>query len=175
MTNRLKLGLVLGSLALAHAAAQTLDEYQVKAAFVCNFANFVEWPAAAFRNPKDPFVICVVGRSPFGHALENLAEGKSLNGHAFAVRQVSDAAQASGCQIAFLSMSERLRFRSILDGLKTTSVLTVGDTADFVAEGGMIALRLDNGRIRMRMNADAARERNLRISSHLLRLAEGAR
>jgi hypothetical protein len=162
---------LVGILALVPADGQ-LDEYQVKAAFVSNFANFVEWPATAFHSPQDPFSICVLGHNPFGHALRSLAEGKSAGGHVLVVHEASDPAQALGCQIVFVSSSERLRFRAVVESLKATNALTVGDTADFINEGGMIALRLEGGRIRMRINADAAKERNLRISAHLLSLAE---
>jgi hypothetical protein len=152
-----------------------VDEYQVKAAFVVNFASFVEWPAAAFRGPQDAFTICVLGRDPFGHWLESLVQGKVVDGRAFAVRHVNDVPQVSGCQILFLCASERLRFRSILTDLKGSSVLPVGDTSDFIAEGGVIGMRLDEGRIRIQIHAQGAKERNLRISAHLLSLAENSK
>ena len=169
------IGFLLVALCIAHAVAQKLDEYQVKAAFVCNFANFVEWPAGTFHAPHDPFTICVLGKNPFGQSLANLALGKSVDGRPFSVNEIADTAQMRPCQIAFISSSERLRFRSILETLRDSSVLTVGDTPDFIAEGGMIGLRLDGGRIRMQINAQAAKLRNLRISAHLLSLAENSK
>ena len=172
MASRLRFGLPLATLLVAMAVAQKLDEYQVKAAFVCNFASFVEWPAGVFRNQRDPFTICVMGRNPFGQTLANLAATKAFDGHAFVVREISDATQASSCQIVFISASERLRFRFIIDGLKTISALTVGDADDFISEGGMIALRLANDKIRLQINPQPAKEKNLRISAHLLSLAE---
>src|SRR5689334_12006082 len=111
MASRLRFGLPLATLLVTMAVAQKLDEYQVKAAFVCNFASFVEWPAGVFRNQRDPFTICVMGRNPFGQTLANLAATKAFDGHAFVVREISDATQASSCQIVFISASERLRFR----------------------------------------------------------------
>ncbi len=174
MRRHLSFAFVFGNLLVA-AAAQQADEYQVKAAIVSNLANFVEWPAAAFRTPRDPFAICVFGRDPFGPTLVSVTEGKTLDGRAFSVTDVADVAQLSGCQIVFISASERLRFRAILASLRNSSALTVGDTTDFITEGGLIALRVDNGRVRMQINAQAARERSLRISSHLLNLAERVR
>ncbi len=126
------IGLLLSVLIVTPVCGQ-VDEYQIKAAFVSNFANFVEWPASVFRTPQGPFTICVLGRNPFGHALETLAEGKSANGHAFAVREISEASQAAGCQIVYLGVSERLRFRALIENLRTTGALTVGDTTDFIA------------------------------------------
>jgi hypothetical protein len=169
----LTIALVLGSLNPSWGSQQ-FDEYQVKAAFVANFTGFVEWPQAAFRDATDTFTICVVGRSPFGRSLADVAAGKSVAGRALRVMEISDAS-GSACQIAFISASEHRRFRSLLDGFKACNTLTVGDTSDFIAEGGMIQLSLDNGRVRIKINADAAKAQTLRISSHLLSLAEGSK
>jgi hypothetical protein len=167
--------MVVGLVFLVSAVGQQFDEYQVKAAFVINFATFVEWPQTVFRGPADPFSICVLGRNPFGHSLEILAEGKVVEGRRLAVREFEDVHQATGCQILFVSSSERLRFRSILERLKTSSMLSVGDAPDFIAEGGMVNLRLDGGKVRVEINLEAAKEKNIRISSHLLSLARISR
>jgi len=90
-----------GMLLTLGASGQALDEYQVKAAFLYNFAKFVEWPPEAFKTAKDPILVCVLGRNPFGKALEEAIRGKSIAGRAFAYRHVSDAESASACQILF--------------------------------------------------------------------------
>src|SRR5258708_34362438 len=87
-------------------AAAAMDEYQVKAAFLYNFARFVEWPADVFHDPSDPFAICVLGQDPFGHALDDVVAGKKIEGRAFAVRRISAPRQAVGCRILFVSSSE---------------------------------------------------------------------
>lgn len=154
------------------AAGQKVDEYQVKAAFIFNFASFIEWPRSAFRSPDDPFTICVLGRNPFGHALETVVEGRVVDGRSFVVRQPADVGDVSGCHILFISSSERLRFRSILAGLQNNSVLPVGDTSDFIAAGGVVAFRLEDGKVRIEIDARAAKARNLRVSSRLLSLTQ---
>ncbi len=182
MSHWLRVGIVASLVLAALAGAQTIreggqamDEYQVKAAFLVKFAGFIEWPPTAFKSPADPLIICVMGRNPFGHQLESLVEGKDIDGRAFALRAITDARDAIACHILFVSSSERLRFRSILDLLKNTSVLPVGDTNDFLAEGGVINLRLDGGKVRIEIDARAAKAKNLRISSRLLELAQGPR
>jgi hypothetical protein len=175
MFHWLRPGIIASILLATCAGGQALDEYQVKAAFIVKFAGFVEWPPAAFKGPADPLVICVMGRNPFGHQLESLVEGKSVDGRAFALLMVTDVRDAIACHILFINSSERLRFRSILDVLKNTSVLPVGDTDDFIAEGGVINLRLESGKVRIEIDARAAKARNLRISSRLLDLAQGPR
>ncbi len=182
MSYWLRFGIIASILLATRAGGQTIregaqpmDEYQVKAAFVVKFAGFVEWPPAAFKSPADPLTVCVLGRNPFGHQLESMVEGKSVDGRAFALREITDPRDAIACHILFISSSERLRFRSILDVLKSTSVLPVGDSDDFIAEGGVINLRLDGGKVRIEIDARAAKVKNLRISSRLLELAQGPR
>lgn len=51
-------------------------------------------------------------------------------------------------------------------------MLSVGDTSDFISEGGVVDLCVENGKVRVEIDAHAARQRNLRISAHLLGLAK---
>jgi len=167
-------GLVL-FMGLAHLAAaqgQNVDEYQVKAAFLYNFAKFVEWPAGAFKGPGDPIVICVLGRSPFGPLLDQATRGKQIDGHNLLIHEVSDARECMGCQLLFITASEKKHFPAVLELLKTGSVLTVGETANFAAAGGIINFKLDDGKVGLEINVIAAQRARLRISSKLLSLAK---
>jgi hypothetical protein len=146
-------------------------EYQIKAAFLYNFARFVEWPADSSKKVTDPVTICVLGRDPFGPHLEEIVDGENVDGHSFVVRQIFGAQDAGSCQIVFVSSSEQKHFRTILDSVRNCRALTVGDTPGFAALGGVINLVLENGKVRMEVNQDAAKEKNLRISSRLLSLA----
>ena len=83
--------LLVGGLLALSGSAQEIDEYQVKAAFLYNFAKFVEWPSQAFQTSKDPITVCVLGHNPFGNALEDVIRGKSIEGRPVVSRQVSDA------------------------------------------------------------------------------------
>ncbi len=162
----------LGAALLTGIQAQTIDEYQVKAAFLYNFAKFVEWPPQAFKNSTEPIGVCILGQDPFGQALEEVVKGKQIDGRALVVRNISGARQAGDCKILFVSSSERKHLASILTAVKATSVLTVGEMENFAAEGGVINLRPENGRIRMEINVQAAEQGRLRISSKLLSLAQ---
>jgi hypothetical protein len=148
------------------------DEYRVKAAFLYNFAKFVEWPSQAFRNPSDPIVIGVLGKDPFGDALAEAVAGKTLGGRAFQIREVSDAQQAAGCQIVFVSASERKHLGPLFARIGNSAVLTVGETDNFAAEGGIINFKIDAGSVRLQINVEAARKQQLHISVKLLSLAE---
>ena len=91
------------------AQAPAFDEYQVKAAFLFNFAKFVEWPPDAFTSADEPIGICVLGQNPFGSVLEETVRGKVVANRTFVVRQIPDAQHVSGCHIVFMSASEGKR------------------------------------------------------------------
>ena len=156
----------------AQAGAAEIEEYQVKAAFLFNFAKFVEWPAQAFQSPDSPIKICVLGPNPFGFSLDKAVEGKVVGNRRFVVREVRDAQQANECHILFVSAAGWTRSQARLGDIKKCCVLTVGETEDFIAGGGMIHLKLEDARVRVEINPDAAERARLRISSKLLSLAE---
>jgi hypothetical protein len=162
----------LGMSLRAAAPGQDLEEYQVKAAFLYNFAKFVEWPAQAFLAPQDSFAVCVLGRNPFGNALQEALRGKSIEGRAFALRQVTDADQANACQILFVAAAESKRYRVLCRSLKPVGILTIGEALGFAAAGGVINFKLEDGRVRFEINAGAAERAQLQISSKLLSLAQ---
>jgi hypothetical protein len=160
---------------LSHAAgAQGIDraavgEYQVKAAFLYHFAKFIEWPAAAGKG--DVVVIGVLGVDPFGPALDFLFEDKTLRGKPFEVRRVASVTEARSCHLLFVSIADKNEVQRALAALAGSPVLTVGDSMDFVAGGGIIYLFVEESRIRFDINLAAARRSRLAISAALLRLA----
>jgi hypothetical protein len=151
---------------------QAMEEYRLKAAFVSSFAGFVEWPQEVLKSPQDPIGICVLGENPFGSALDQAIAGKTFRDHKLAAKEISDVRQATGCQILFISSSERKHLRTILRGPEVNGVLTVGESDEFTTEGGVIDLKVDGDRIRILVNLEAAEQSHLRISSKLLSLAK---
>jgi hypothetical protein len=154
------------------SAGQVADEYHVKAAFLFNFARFVEWPPTAFRNQRDPFTICVLGADPFDGALDETVGGKQVGDRAFRILRIPEAAQASACQILFISSSERKRTAAIIAALPSVGVLTAGETDGFAATGGVINFTMNEGHVRFQVNRRAAERADLQISSRLLSLAQ---
>jgi YfiR/HmsC-like len=147
-------------------------EYQVKAAYLFNFGQFVEWPVQAYDSPSAPFVIGVVGEDPFGKTLDEVIAGESLGGHPLVVRRFKNIEDISACNILFIGRSESARLEETLKAMKGRSVLTVTDITGAERRGAIIVLVNDNNRIRMRINVAAAKASNLVISSKLLRPAE---
>jgi hypothetical protein len=163
--------LCLPAPALAQAAPAALP-YQVEAVFLFNFTQFVTWPAEAFRAPGDPFVICIVGEDPFGSYLDETVAGEKVQDRPLQVRRLQRLDPADHCHIAFVSGSESARVAELLGRLQGPGTLTVSDIEDFGKRGGMIRFVVENRRVRLRVNVDAAKAAGLTISSKLLRIAD---
>jgi hypothetical protein len=171
MPSRLNVAIVVGAACILCLQGQ-VNEYQVKAFFLYNFARYVEWPSQSFKAPNDPIVICILGQNPFGSALEQATTGNAIEGRPLVVREVSNLPQPGNCHILFVNSTERKRFRAIAANLKGSGVLTVGETQGFTAEGGVINFKLQDGKVRFEINVDAAGQERLHISSKLLSLAQ---
>jgi len=173
LAGMLGLAFLAGSgLGLAQSGSiQKFSEYEVKAAFLLNFLQFVEWPAAGTTNASTPMVIGVLGDYPFGTALDETIKGETIQGRPLTIRRVRQVAEVKDCQLVFVCRSERSRLRDILAALRGTCALTVSDADQFCQYGGMIGLVNEGGRIRFEINQTAAEQSNVRISSKLLRLA----
>lgn len=170
--NSLRSACFIAALWCAGAWAQTATEYQVKAAYLFNFGQFVAWPADSSRRPDAPFIIGVVGKDPFGKTLDDVVRGEMLEGRPLVVRRYRDARDVEECQILFISRSEAERLDQTLQSLRGRKVLTVTDIEGAERRGAIIVLFNENNRVRMRINLAAARASNLVISSKLLRPAE---
>ena len=165
---------VLAWIPQAGAQSQPLSEYQVKAAFLYNFAKFVEWPADAFKDPRAPVMLGIVGEDPFGETLDAMVSGKTVNGRGVVVRRFQHGEDLRGCHILFISSSERKRRARILESVKGSAVLTVGEMDQFVQSGGAIGLLLEENKVRFEINVGAAARARLKISAKLLALAQSA-
>jgi hypothetical protein len=162
--------LVAAAVLAASAMAQTVDEYRVKAAFVFNFAKFIQWPTEAFKKPDDPLVICVLGQDQMTNSLREAVNGNSIDGRPVTVRQVAAGQVSCACNILFVGSSAVKHFRA--GPKEPAGILTVGETSGFAADGGVINFKLEDGRVRFEINVAAAERQQLRISSKLLSLAQ---
>jgi hypothetical protein len=161
------------ALASTCIAAESTLEYQVKAAFLLNFTRFVEWSPSAFANAQAPFEICILGKDPFGHVLDDVVQGEVVNGRRIQIRRITEPPTAQTCQVLFVDPAVK-EVRKILGGLAPT-VLTVSESEPFISEGGMIALVVDNRRVRFDINQTAADNGALKLSSKLLSIARSVK
>jgi hypothetical protein len=155
-------------------AAEVSKEYQVKAAFLLNFAQFIQWPATAFATPEAPIVIGVLGEDPFGSALDQTLEGESINGRQLVVKRSQKIEDLKICQMVFIATGEKDRLADIMKAVHDTSIVTVGETDQFVKSGGNINLYMENGKTRFEINTDEAQRKGLKVNSQLLKRAKAA-
>ncbi len=148
------------------------SEYQVKAVFLFNFVQFVDWPAPAAADSERPLLIGILGSDPFGPFLDETVRGERLGARPIQLRRYRELADIGECNVLFISQSESERVPEILSALKNRHVLTVSDGDAFANQGGMIQFVTDKSRIRLRINLEAAQAANVTISSKLLRVAE---
>ncbi len=169
----LTLGLIWLVLAGREGRAQTPQptEYQIKAAFLFNFAKFVRWPPSAFTDPKASMVIGILGANPFHDDLAQMVRNKTVDDHPLVVKEIHASSDATNCHILFISSSEKARLAEVLKDLKGTSVLTVSEMDHFTESGGMINFVVQEAKIRFEINNEAAAGAGLKISSKLLVLA----
>lgn len=147
-------------------------EYQIKAVFLFNFTQFVEWPDSVFHEPQVPLVIGILGEDPFGSYLDETIVGEEMSDHPLVIRRYGRIEEIKICHILFISQTETDHLEEIFASLKGRSILTVGDAASFTKQGGMIQFVTEQNKIQLQINAEAARGVDLTISSKLLRLAE---
>ena len=158
-------------LAPQRSHAEASEEYRLKAAFIYNFAKFVQWPRMVFAGPTSPVVLGIIGNDPFGEALEAI-RGKLVEEHKLLIKHIGKTDQLEDLNILFIPSSEQKRLGQIQRALGSKPILTISDIDDFVKQGGMIGFIQKDGKIRFEINLTVARKVGLEMSSKLLQLAE---
>jgi hypothetical protein len=163
-------------LALALAAPAGADdlaalpEPQIKAAYILNFTRYASWPAAAFADPRAPLVLCLLGQgaADIGRELHS----RSAGAHPLELRSLARGEDAAACHALYISAAEKPRQAALLARLRDQAVLTIGDSAGFLNDGGMINLTLVDGSIRFEVNLNATKQSGLGLNPRVLGLAE---
>jgi hypothetical protein len=151
-------------------AAQTDVELRVKAAYLLNFARFVEWPQPATA-ASGPVVIAVLGHDPIIPALEATVRDKNIKGRPIKIRKFNSPDQLDPCDILFIPRSEARNSRAVLAELSGKPVLTVGEAGGFLGQGGIIEFQLIDDSLKFSINTGAAEQSRLKVSSELLSVA----
>jgi hypothetical protein len=154
------------------AQSNPSGEYQVKAAFLFHFAQFVDWPPEAFKDAASPLTYCTVGEDPFHGALDASMSGKTIGPRPVRVLHFKRAQDIQNCEVLFLGGQEQKSIPAALANLRGNPVLTVGESEHFVQDGGMIGFLLEDNKVRFEINLDAAGRAKLKISARLLTLAK---
>lgn len=163
-------GLIGAALALSAIAggarSQSGLEIAVRATYLYKFAPFVDWPATADPHPG-PFSICVVGTDPFGTVLDRAVAGQHVGARPIVIHRMAKADRGASCQVMYVNGAAAL-VKEALQTVDGTPVLTVTDGP---ATPGIVDFVTDNGRVRFRVDDQAAAQNGLTISSKLLSLA----
>jgi hypothetical protein len=147
-------------------------EYQVKAAFLFHFAQFIDWPPDVFKDAESPVTYCTIGDDPFRGALDASLNGKTLGLRPMRVRHLKEPQEIQGCQVLYIAGDEKKAISAVLATVEGSPTLTVGESERFAQEGGMIGFCLDDNKIRFEINLRAAERAKLKISARLLTLAK---
>ena len=172
----LALMLLAAGFAAPGTAAQTpqpagVTEYQVKAAFLFNFAKFIDWPPQKFPRPDSPLIIGLMGEDPFEGSLDALIQNQTIHKRPLELRRLKAGEDAKPCHILFVSRSEKSRLAEILSSVRGASVVTVSDTDQFLEQGGMINFFMESESVKFAINVEAAEQAGLALSSKLLAVA----
>jgi len=152
-----------------------VGESDLKAAFLYNFTKFIEWPAEAFSNDGAPVAVGVYGDEEFTQNLRSLLADKKAHNRTFIVKRLTNPQDAKTCQILFFRESETRKMGAVYDSIKRLPILTVGESDDFLDQGGMFNLLFEDKQLRFEANTAVAENAKLTISSKLLRLAKNIR
>jgi hypothetical protein len=163
--------LLLVSLSAAGVELNSSSEYQVKAAFLFNFAKYIDWPAEAMGDASQPFNICFVGDKSISQDLQQVVSGKSIANHSIRIIQVHAPGDSHVCHILFVASSSSALEALYIARLGESSVLTVGEKPGFCRRGGIINFWMDADHVRFEISPKAAQRAHLRPSSKLLSLA----
>ena len=155
---------------LLHAESAQSSEYDVKAAFLLNFAQFVSWPENHLRENR--IVFGILGDDPFGSALDSMLEGRTVNDRPVTVKRIKRGESILGVDVLFISNSEADQLEKLFAQLRASPTLTVSDIEGFAKIGGMIGFVLRDGRVRFQINHTTGEAAGLTFNAKLLKLAE---
>ena len=165
--------MLLAGLTATQASAQTVSrEYQIKAVFLFNFIQFVEWPQAAFPSADSPLRIGILGDDPFGQAMEATVQGEAIRNRRLVIERSHRLEDLQDCHVLFLCKSENRRLGEIVAHLEGRPVLTVSESEGFARHGGVIAFYADGKKVRFEINSGTAQQVGLKMSSQLLELGK---
>jgi len=153
-------------------ATASVDEDEVKAAFLLNFTRFVDWPESAFAAASSPFVICVLNDSGFARTAAGVIGDRTVGDRPVRVRDTTNAQDANACHILFVPASQGGMHQTVIATLSADSVFTVSDSDGFAEMGGVANFKRAGSKLGLEINRAAAARAQLKVSARLLRIAD---
>lgn len=162
--------LLVSGAGLAAAAEDAVPEQELKAAYILNFARYAAWPASTLADPRAPLVVCLSGQGAADIARQ--LQSRAAGSHPLELRTISRIEEAEACHALYIGANERSHQSAWLNRLRDQAILTIGDSASFLADGGMINLLLVGRNIRFEVNLAATRHSGMSLHPRMLALAE---
>jgi len=156
---------------LGLADDESVREYQLKAAFIYKFTQFIEWPSSAFSSDDDPIIVAIVGDDPFHGDLDRAAADKKTGNRPMLIKHFADVDHIERCHMLFVAASQADQMPAVLRKISDWAVVTIGDNDSFCRDGGVIRFFIEDQRIHFEINTSAAERAGVKISSRLLQLA----
>jgi len=153
-------------------AQSKAEEYKVKAIFLYNFTQFVDWPETVFMSPEEPFIIGIVGDDPFGNYIDETVRGEYIGTHPIIIKRCHDIRSTLTCHMLYINSTDKEMVRTILNAVSDKNILTVSDDPSFNKLGGIIRFYTEDNKIRFQINLSRSKEAKLSISSKLLSVAK---
>jgi hypothetical protein len=146
-------------------------EHKVKAAYIFNFARFVDWPD---RKPEshEPIIVGILGQDQFTASLKRALKNQTVEGRPILVKQLDAPDHANPLHVLYIARSEQDELGSVLERVKGRQVLTVSETRHFLEQGGMVQLWTDRNRVQFGINVPAVDRSHLKVSSQMLQYAK---
>lgn len=163
--------LVICSTCCVSAQPSVTTEYQVKAVFIFNFTQFIDWLPSSFAMEQSPLIIGVLGENPFDSYLEETVKGETANGHPLVVQYYKNMDNIDTCHILFINPHETNSVDSILSSLKGRNILTITNNYDNSEQEEVIRFFIRNHKTGFQINPNAAKNASLNMSSKLLNVA----
>jgi hypothetical protein len=152
-------------------AAAPASEAEIKAVLLFHLTQFVTWPTSSVTSAT--FDIGVLGPDPFGPVLDAVVSGEKVNGKPIRILRSTRAQDLRNCPLVYVSPQGREPLARLFEELRKPPTLTVGESQEFLDEGGMIRFRKTPERkIRLQIFLDRVRQAGFNLSAQLLRVSD---
>lgn len=166
------IGMLLWLAATGRAQTGSPTEYEIKAAMLYRFAQFLDWPGNDAENATVPLIFGIVGQDPFGGSIDALLKNQKVGERSIIIQRYPQSGiSPTNCHLIFVSRSVADDTVRLLTELKTFPALTVGESEDFTRNGGHIRLYLQDNKLRFEVNMAALERSGLKMHSQVLKLA----
>ena len=155
-----------------YAQPENEVEYRLKAVYLLNFLQFVDWPENVFDNEDSPIILSIIGDDPFGKILDETVEDEKISKHPVLIKRFRTLNELKFSHALFICSSEEEDYSTILNLVCESPVLTISDIGGFSNQGGDIEFYTEKNKIRFTINVQSLKKSNLKVSSKLLRLAK---